>query len=104
MLLFRHCLYSFQTVNTASRMESTGKKGKIQCSEQTKELLVAGGKEKWVKARDELIEAKGKGSLQTYWVERPQMSRTDSTVSSSKEEVTEVSRTDSMVSSSKDEV
>jgi class 3 adenylate cyclase len=61
------------TVNTASRMESTGIPNKIQVSTATADLLIAAGKGSWVKPRDELIEAKGKGKLQTYWVEPKMM-------------------------------
>jgi hypothetical protein len=61
------------TVNTASRMESTGVPNRIQVSSTTAELLIAAGKANWVKPRDELVEAKGKGKMQTYWVEPKMM-------------------------------
>jgi class 3 adenylate cyclase len=57
------------TVNTASRMESTGIPNQIQASTVTAELIIAAGKGSWVKAREDLVEAKGKGKLQTYWIE-----------------------------------
>jgi class 3 adenylate cyclase len=57
------------TVNTASRMESTGCPNKIQASRSTAELLIAAGKTSWVKPREALVEAKGKGKMQTYWIE-----------------------------------
>lgn len=56
------------TVNTASRMESTGEKGRIQCSEATATILRASGHESMLVKRDELVAAKGKGQVQTYWV------------------------------------
>eukprot|EP00339_Tiarina_fusa_P009126 CAMPEP_0117078732 /NCGR_PEP_ID=MMETSP0472-20121206/55519_1 /TAXON_ID=693140 ORGANISM="Tiarina fusus, Strain LIS" /NCGR_SAMPLE_ID=MMETSP0472 /ASSEMBLY_ACC=CAM_ASM_000603 /LENGTH=778 /DNA_ID=CAMNT_0004805609 /DNA_START=94 /DNA_END=2428 /DNA_ORIENTATION=- len=56
------------SMNTASRMESTGVKGKIQCSEDTAKLLIDAGKGKWVTPREEKVLAKGKGELQTYWI------------------------------------
>jgi class 3 adenylate cyclase len=56
------------TMNTAARMESTGMKNKIQLSQQTADLLFSAGKESWVKARSDLVVAKGKGELQTYWL------------------------------------
>lgn len=56
------------TVNTAARMESTGIKGKIHCSQATAEQLTRSGKEHWLEARKELISAKGKGILQTFWL------------------------------------
>lgn len=57
------------TVNTAARMESNGEKGKIQVSEQTADLLKEAGKGSWIQPRKDKIEAKGKGQLQTYWLE-----------------------------------
>jgi hypothetical protein len=62
------------TVNTAARMESTGEKDRIQMSQATANLLREAGKGHWLKARDTLVHAKGKGELQTYWFE-PQNSR-----------------------------
>ena len=56
------------TMNVASRMESCGVKGKIQCSTDTANLLIEAGKSKWVTPREEMIQAKGKGELQTYWI------------------------------------
>ncbi|KAG7352534.1 family 3 adenylate cyclase [Nitzschia inconspicua] len=56
------------TVNTASRIESTGQRNRIQVSQQTADLLVEAGKENWVVPRKDLVEAKGKGTIQTYWV------------------------------------
>jgi Adenylate and Guanylate cyclase catalytic domain len=50
-------------------MESTGKPWKIHASEATAELLRQAGKGDWLRAREELVEAKGKGTMQTYWVE-----------------------------------
>lgn len=56
------------TVNTASRMESTGAKNRVHISEQTRTALVLAGKAHWVIARDDKVVAKGKGELQTYWL------------------------------------
>lgn len=66
------------TVNTASRMETTGAAGRIQATVATADLLRDAGVEDWVRAREEQVEAKGKGSLQTYWIEV----KTEGTVSS----------------------
>jgi Adenylate and Guanylate cyclase catalytic domain len=55
------------TMNTASRMEQTGSMNMIQISQATANLLDAAGKSHWFKPREHLIEAKGKGVMQTYW-------------------------------------
>ncbi len=57
------------TINTASRMESTGLPGKIQVSEETAALIQRDSKSQWLTKRDTKIAAKGKGELQTYWAE-----------------------------------
>jgi class 3 adenylate cyclase len=57
------------TVNTASRMESNGLPSKIHISQETANLLGEFGKGHWVSPRDTLVEAKGKGTIQTYWAE-----------------------------------
>ncbi|CAB9531601.1 Receptor-type guanylate cyclase gcy (Partial), partial [Seminavis robusta] len=57
------------SVNTASRMESNGVKGKIHCSEATAEALRKARKQNWLVPREDKIVAKGKGEMQTYWVE-----------------------------------
>lgn len=56
------------TVNVASRMESTGQAGRIQVSQETADELVAKGKKSWLKMREDKVNAKGKGELTTYWV------------------------------------
>eukprot|EP00523_Entomoneis_sp_CCMP467_P017696 CAMPEP_0168809860 /NCGR_PEP_ID=MMETSP0726-20121227/3304_1 /TAXON_ID=265536 /ORGANISM="Amphiprora sp., Strain CCMP467" /LENGTH=1173 /DNA_ID=CAMNT_0008861859 /DNA_START=128 /DNA_END=3649 /DNA_ORIENTATION=- len=57
------------TVNTAARMESTGARNRIHISEQTADLLKAHGRETWIKAREDAVQAKGKGTLKTFWLE-----------------------------------
>ena len=57
------------TVNTASRMESSGQVGRIHVSQKTAELVMKMGKGHWLSKRDSPINAKGKGALQTYWVD-----------------------------------
>ena len=56
------------TVNTASRMESTGLRNRIQVSESTAQLLIEAGKQNWIQPREDVVHAKGKGAVQTYWV------------------------------------
>jgi hypothetical protein len=71
------------TVNTAARMESTGQKGRIHVSESTATLLINAGKQAWINARDELVQAKGKGEMQTYWVKPPDVGTKSTTTTSS---------------------
>lgn len=52
-------------------MESNGFPNKIQVSQKTADLLRIAGKGHWLQAREDLVDAKGKGKLQTYWVEPP---------------------------------
>jgi len=59
------------TVNTASRMESNGKKGCVHCSQETATLLHCAGMQEWLVEREDKIVAKGKGEMQTYWVKQP---------------------------------
>ncbi|GKZ01289.1 hypothetical protein MPSEU_001079900 [Mayamaea pseudoterrestris] len=56
------------TVNTASRMESTGEREKIQVSQETANMLTVAGKSHWLTPRKDTVNAKGKGVLQTYWL------------------------------------
>lgn len=71
------------TVNTAARMESLGTKNKIQMSQSTYDLLVAGGKSSWATARPDQVKAKGKGLLKTYWLVIKSSKSTGSTSGSS---------------------
>jgi Adenylate and Guanylate cyclase catalytic domain len=50
-------------------MESNGVAGKIHVSEATAEALTALGKGAWLTKCEELVEAKGKGLMQTYFAE-----------------------------------
>jgi CheY-like chemotaxis protein len=55
-------------MNTTSRIETTGKAGKIQLSSETADLLIKGGKNHWLVPREEKVHAKGKGEMSTYWL------------------------------------
>jgi hypothetical protein len=55
-------------VNTASRMESSGVANKIQVSAETKRLLEESGKGHWLQRRQDIVVAKGKGLMETYWL------------------------------------
>jgi class 3 adenylate cyclase len=81
-------------MNTAARMEHTGSRDRIQMSQETADLIVAAGKATWITPREDgkcssgtmhctenqilktyfpfpfaVVEAKGKGVMQTYWLE-----------------------------------
>ena len=71
------------TVNTAARMESNGLPNKIHVSHAVADLLRAAGKELWLTKREEMIEAKGKGKMQTWWVDPTSSCRAGSTFSGS---------------------
>ena len=56
------------TVNTAARMESTGIINRVHMSHTTATLLMEASKGHWVQPRDEIVYAKGKGDMKTYWL------------------------------------
>jgi len=56
------------TMNTASRIESTGSPNRIHVSQATAGLLARAGKADWAVERKDKVTAKGKGELTTYWV------------------------------------
>jgi len=56
------------TVNTASRMESTGVKGRIHVSSTTADALKKENKGSWLTPRSDSVSAKGKGVMSTFWV------------------------------------
>lgn len=56
------------TVNTASRMESNGRPGRIHISSSTAAELERLGKSMWLEDREDTIVAKGKGEMKTFWI------------------------------------
>lgn len=71
------------TVNTASRIESTGEPGKIHASKATVDLLNEAGKGNWAVKREGQVHLKGKGELETFWVTSIHVSPTQSAASAS---------------------
>ena len=55
-------------MNTASRIETGGMADRIHLSTETANQLKELGKSKWITKREDMIIAKGKGELQTYWL------------------------------------
>jgi hypothetical protein len=49
-------------------MEQTGERDKIQLSKETADLVLSGGKSKWIVPRGDKVFAKGKGELETFWL------------------------------------
>ncbi|CAB9528997.1 Receptor-type guanylate cyclase gcy [Seminavis robusta] len=85
------------TMNTASRMESTGIRNKIQCSSETADLLREGGRERWITPREDAISVRGKGLMQTYILKVTAGSR-----SSAQEAAASLSTNDTSVSSDRE--
>jgi class 3 adenylate cyclase len=56
------------TINTAARIESTGKPDCIHLSWETAQLIQLAGKGDWLIPRKDAVKAKGKGELKTFWL------------------------------------
>jgi hypothetical protein len=68
------------TMNTAARMETTGLRNKIHVSSETADLITEAKKESWLTLREDVVVAKGKGALQTFWLTTKQGSRSEGVV------------------------
>ena len=62
-------------------LKSLGERNKIQASQSTADLLVAAGKSHWLKPRLGGVTAKGKGKLNSFWL-NPTARKGSSTASS----------------------
>lgn len=49
-------------------MESTGLKNHIQLSQAAADLIIRDSQELFIKPREQLVDVKGKGKMQTYWL------------------------------------
>eukprot|EP00985_Skeletonema_marinoi_P034682 scaffold44549_cov175-Skeletonema_marinoi.AAC.1 len=56
------------TINTAQRIESTGKPNSVHLSSETAQLIEQAGKGSWLLPRKDAVKAKGKGELKTFWL------------------------------------
>lgn len=56
------------TVNTTARIETTSLRNRIHVSAITADLIKEAGHRDWVIPRDEIVSAKGKGRMNTYWL------------------------------------
>ena len=56
------------TVNTASRLESSGEGNRIHVSATTADLIKERHHGQWIETREGMVTLKGKGSMQTYWL------------------------------------
>ncbi|GKZ00220.1 hypothetical protein MPSEU_000974900 [Mayamaea pseudoterrestris] len=56
------------TVNTTARIETTGAGSRIHVSLDTADIITSAGKGHWLEERKDVVHAKGKGALKTFWL------------------------------------
>jgi hypothetical protein len=81
-------------------LKSLGERNKIQVSQATADLLIAAGKSHWLKPRQGGVTAKGKGVLNTFWLD-PTARKRSGTASSDTSSGTDVALLDPALGSSK---
>ena len=57
------------TVNTCARIETTGQSNRIHVSQETADLLKKANKGHWLSERADTVTPKGKGEMQTFWLD-----------------------------------
>jgi hypothetical protein len=85
-------------------MESNSERNRIHVSQSTADLLIADGKGHWLTPRKDLVNAKGKGLLQTYWCEPQSKGMLSSTVGSSAASLSDNDDTDRFEKGNADEL
>lgn len=73
------CQIFGDTVNTATRTEALSEPGAIQVSQAFYHCVVVRGKGHWLRRRSDVVVAKGKGGLITYWLNLDDNIANDST-------------------------
>jgi hypothetical protein len=62
-------------MNTAARMESNSIRGRILITEETANLIIENGRSDWLTPRKDVVMAKGKGAMTTFWLDVGQDAR-----------------------------
>jgi len=78
-------------MNTAARIETSSEADKIHVSQDCAELLMEAGKRSWLHLREDVVIAKGKGALVTYFLKNRKSRRSEQDGDSSNHSDTEVS-------------
>jgi len=84
------------TVNTASRMESSCQTNMIQCTQTVADELILNGHVHWLKSREGLVNVKGKGKMQTYFLRVDDVFRRRSSSSSHDDDDEEEEKSESV--------
>lgn len=88
-------------MNTTARIESTGAPKKIHVSAECAALIAGKGKGDWLTKRETLVTAKGKGPIQTYWLDTKRIGSNRSGASSTTSSLGPIDDTDGGISENK---